>query len=44
MAQREDIILKRLQTNIAEHEGRKAEAEAEGGAMSRIAQNVLLES
>jgi len=44
MAQREDIILKRLQTNIAEHEGRKEEAEAEGGAMGRIAQNVLLES
>jgi len=43
MAQPEDLILKQLQTNIAQHEGRIAEAEAEGGAASRIMQNAILE-
>ena len=46
MAQREDVILKQLQTNIAEHEGRKKEIKEydEAGKASRIAQNVLLEA
>tara|TARA_R100000742_G_C4279510_1_gene104294 strand:+ start:3777 stop:4817 length:1041 start_codon:yes stop_codon:yes gene_type:complete len=43
MAQPEDLIVKQLQTNIAQHEGRIAEAEAEGGAASRIVQNAILE-
>lgn len=43
MARPEDLILKKFQTNIAQHEGRIKEAEAEGGAASRVIENAVLE-